>query len=158
MQVHDVMTEPPHTCPHTMHLADASRRMRETGCGSLIVLGPRGRIVGITTDRDLALALGRHRDAGGLPVDRVMSRPVHTCRPEDDVRVALERMASARVRRLPVVAEDGDVKGLVSIDDIVLWGLQSSGVGMHALIAALRALCAASGFAARDYADESLHS
>jgi predicted transcriptional regulator len=48
MQVHDVMTEPPQTCPHTMHLADASRRMRETGCGSLIVLGPRGRIVGIT--------------------------------------------------------------------------------------------------------------
>ncbi len=154
MQVHDVMTEPPQTCPHTMHLADASRRMRETGCGSLIVLGPRGRIVGITTDRDFALALGRDRDAGRLTVDRVMSRPVHTCRPEDDVRVALERMANARVRRLPVVAEDGDVKGLVSIDDIVLWGLQSSGVGMHALIAALRALCATSGFAARDYADE----
>jgi predicted transcriptional regulator len=83
-----------------------------------------------------------------------MSRPVHTCRPEDDVRVALERMANARVRRLPVVAEDGDVKGLVSIDDLVLWGLQSSGVGMHALIAALRALCATSGFAARDYGDE----
>ena len=153
MQVHDVMTEPPQTCPHTMHLADASRRMRETGCGSLIVLGPRGRIVGITTDRDLALAFGRDRDAGRLTVDRVMSRPVHMCRPNENVRVALERMASAHVRRLPVVAEDGEVKGLLSIDDIVLWGLQSSGVGMHALIAALRALCAASGFAARDYAD-----
>jgi CBS domain-containing protein len=158
MQVHDVMTEPPQTCPHTMRLANASRRMRETGCGSLIVLGPRGRIVGIATDRDLALALGQDCAPGRLSVDRVMSRPVHTCRPEDDVRVALERMVSARVRRLPVVAEDGDVKGLISIDDIVLWGLQSSGVGMHALIAALRALCAASGFPARDYADENFHS
>src|SRR5687768_8426153 len=155
MQVHEVMTEPPQTCPDTMHLADASRRMRDTGCGSLIVLGPRGRIVGITTDRDVALALGRHRDAGRLAINRVMSRPVHMCRPDDDVRVALERMASARVRRLPVVSEDGDVTGLISIDDIVLWGLQSSGVGMHGLIAALRALCAASGFAAREYADES---
>lgn len=153
MQVHEIMTEPPQTCPRTMHLADASRRMRDSGCGSLVVLGARGRIVGIVTDRDIALALGLHRDAERLTVDRVMSQPVHMCRPVDDVTVALGRMASARVRRLPVVTADGDVKGVISIDDIVLWGLQSSAVSMHALIAALRSLCAASGFAAREYAE-----
>ena len=152
MQVHQVMTEPPQTCPRTMHLADASRRMRDSGCGSLVVLGTRGRVVGIVTDRDLALALGEHPDAARLTVNRVMSHPVHMCRPDDEVTVALERMASVRVRRLPVVDPDGDVKGLISIDDIVLWGLQSSGVSMHALIAALRSLCATSGFAAREYA------
>ena len=135
-----------------MHLADAGRRMRDTGCGSLVVLGARGRVIGIVTDRDLALALGEHHDAARLTVGRVMSQPVHMCRPDDDVTVALDRMASVHVRRLPVVDTDGDVKGLISIDDIVLWGLQSSGVGMHALIAALRSLCAASGFAAREYA------
>ena len=152
MQVHDIMTEPPQTCPRTMHLPDASRRMRDSGCGSLVVLGPRGRIAGIVTDRDLALALGEQRDAKPLTVQRVMSQPVHMCRPDDDVTVALGRMASVHVRRLPVVDTDGDVKGLISIDDIVLWGLQSSGVSMHALIAALRSLCAASNFAAREYA------
>ena len=152
MQVHEVMTEPPQTCPRTMHLADASRRMRDSGCGSLVVLGPRGRVVGIVTDRDLALAVGEHRDAGRLTVDRVVSQPVHMCRPDDDVTMALGRMASVHVRRLPVVDVDGDVKGLISIDDIVLWGLQSSGVSMHALFAALRSLCAASGFAASQYA------
>ena len=152
MQVHEVMTEPPQTCPRTMHLTDASRRMRDSGCGSLVVLGARGRVVGIVTDRDLALALGQHCDAGRLPVIRVMSQPVHMCRPDDDVWVALGRMASVRVRRLPVVNADGDVKGLISIDDIVLWGLESSGVSMQALMAALRSLCAASGFAASEYA------
>ena len=152
MQVHEVMTEPPQTCPRTMHVADASRRMRDTGCGSLVVLGARGRVVGIVTDRDLALALGEHRDAGRLTLNRVMSQPVHICRPDDDVSVALGRMASVRVRRLPVVDTDGDVKGLISIDDIVLWGLHSSGVSMHALMAALRSLCAASRFAASEYA------
>src|SRR5688500_2601237 len=106
MQVHEVMTEPPQTCPDTMHLADASRRMRDTGCGSLIVLGRHGRIVGIATDRDVALALGRHRDAGRVTINRVMSRPVHMCRPDDEVSVALEGMARARVRRLPVVAAE----------------------------------------------------
>jgi CBS domain-containing protein len=152
MQVHEIMTEPPQTCPRTMHLADASRRMRDTGCGSLVVLGARGRVVGIVTDRDLALALGEHHDAVRFTVDRVMSQPVQVCQPDDDVTVALERMARVRVRRLPVVDTDGDVKGLISIDDIVLWGLQSSGVSMHTLIATLRALCATSGFAAREYA------
>src|SRR6185503_5026359 len=80
MRVHEVMTEPPQTCPRTMHLADASRRMRDSGCGSLVVLGARGRVVGIVTDRDLALALGKHRDAGRLSLDRVMTQPVHICR------------------------------------------------------------------------------
>ena len=152
MQVQQVMTEPPQTCPRTMHLTDASRRMRDSGCGSLVVLGARGRVVGIVTDRDLGLAVGTHRDAGRLTVDRVMSQPVHVCRPDDDVTVALGRMASVHVRRLPVVDAEGDVKGLLSVDDIVLWGLKSSGVSMHALIAALRSICAASGFAAREYA------
>ena len=157
MQVQEVMTEPPQTCPRTMHLADASRRMRDSGCGSLVVLGARGRVVGIVTDRDLALALGKHRDAGRLTLDRVMTQPVHICRPDDDVSVALGRMASVRVRRLPVVDTDGDVKGLISIDDIVLWGLPASGVSMHALIAALRSLCAASRFAASEYAAGTPH-
>ena len=153
MQVHEIMTEPPQTCPQTMHLADASRRMRASGCGSLIVLGADGRIAGIVTDRDLALALGRLRDAARLTLGRVMSRPVHRCRPADDLDVALHRMATSRVRRLPVVTADGDVKGLISIDDIVLWGLQSRGVSTHELVAALRALCASSSSAAREYAE-----
>ena len=152
MQVREIMTEPPQTCPLTTHLVDASRRMRTTGCGSLIVLGSRGRIVGIVTDRDLALALSDARDVRDLTVDKVMSHPVHSCRPDDELSLALDRMTSFRVRRLPVVATDGDVKGLISIDDIVLWGLRSAGVSRR-LVAALRALCATSSFAATDYAD-----
>ena len=154
MQVREIMTEPPQTCPLTTHLADASRRMRTTGCGSLIVVGSHGRIVGIVTDRDLALALSDARDMRDLTVDKVMSHPVHSCRPDDELSLALDRMTSFRVRRLPVVATGGDVKGLISIDDIVLWGLRSAGVSRR-LIATLRALCATSSFAATDYADRS---
>ena len=153
MRVHEIMTEPPQTCPRGMHLADASRRMRKTGCGTLIVLGPHGRIAGIVTDRNLALAVGDAPDAGRLTLDQVMSRPVQTCGPDDHVGVALDRMAAFHVRRLPVVDENGDVKGLISIDDIVLWGLRTPGVSTQALVAALRALASASSFAAREYAE-----
>ena len=153
MRVHEIMTEPPQTCPRGMHLADASRRMRASGCGTLIVLGPQGRLAGIVTDRNLALAVGDAPDAGRLTLDQVMSRPVHTCCPDDHLGVALDRMAAFHVRRLPVVDENGDVKGLISIDDIVLWGLRTPGVSTQALVAALRALALASSFAAREYAE-----
>jgi CBS domain-containing protein len=153
MRVHEIMTEPPQTCPRNMHLVDASRRMRATACGTLIVLGPHGRVAGIVTDRDVALAVGDAPEAGHLTLDRVMSRPVHTCGPDDHLGVALDRMAAFHVRRLPVVDERGDAKGLISIDDIVLWGLRTPGVSTHALVAALRALASASSFAAREYTE-----
>ncbi len=155
MRVHEVMTEPPQTCPRGMHLAEASRRMRATGCGTLIVLGPDGRIAGIITDRDVALAVAEAPDVGRLTLDQVMSRPVRTCRSGDHLGVALDRMAAFHVRRLPVVDERGDVKGLISIDDIVLWGLRSPGVSTQAVVAALRALASASSSAAREYAETS---
>jgi CBS domain-containing protein len=153
MRVHEIMTAPPQTCPRGMHLAEASRRMRAAGCGSLIVLGPDGRLAGIITDRDVALAVADAPDAGRLTLDQVMSRPVHTCRSDDHLGVALDRMAAFHVRRLPVVDVSGDVKGLISIDDIVLWGLRSPGVSTQAVVAALRALASASSFAAREYAE-----
>jgi CBS domain-containing protein len=139
MRVQDIMTQPPESCHLETTLAFASRRMRETGCGTLAVLDASGRLAGILTDRDLALAIGdTRREASRVAVDKAMTHHVHTCRPEDDLHAALERMASAKVRRLPVVENDGDLKGLLSIDDIILWGLQDGGVGMHKLINALR--------------------
>lgn len=153
MQVHEVMTEPPQTCPRTMHLSEACRRMRDSGCGSLVVLGARGRIVGIVTDRDLALALGgaSRRRAPHCGSGHVTARSHVPARRRCDRDPRADdhrpRSPTSRCRR------DGDVKGVISIDDIVLWGLQSSGVSMRALIAALRSLCAASGFAAREYAE-----
>ena len=53
MRVHEIMTEPPQTCPRGMRLAEASRRMRAGGCEGLIVLGPDDRLAGIITDRDV---------------------------------------------------------------------------------------------------------
>ena len=140
MRVRDIMTQPPESCHLETTLAIASRRMRETGCGTLAVLDVSGRLAGILTDRDLALAIGdTRREASRVAVDKAMTHHVHTCRPDDDLHAALERMAAAKVRRLPVV-EDGDLKGLLSIDDIILWGQQEGGVGMHNLISALRAI------------------
>jgi IMP dehydrogenase len=118
--------------------------MSETACGCLVVLDSHARVAGILTDRDLAVAVGNtKRNATHVPAHEAMSVHVHTCSPDDNVRDALATMASAKVRRLPVVARDGDLKGVLSIDDLVLWGEQDGGVTQTELMAALRSLFAA---------------
>ena len=144
MKVRDIMTAPPQTCHKQTDLVTASGRMLKTGTGALVVLDEHGKVAGVVTDRDLAMALARHlRGTGHLSVERVMSRPAHTCTPDDTVQDALLEMTRHGVRRLPVVATDGDLKGVVSIDDIILWGVNHGAITEHVLIAALRRICAA---------------
>ena len=141
MKVQDIMTCPVQTCPASMPLTGASRRMRDYGCGTLVVLDAYGALAGIVTDRDLALAIGSV-DTASCTVDRVMTRQVHVCRQDDDVAIALAAMERHKVRRLPVIGLDGDVMAILSIDDIMLWGLQD-GVAIPQLINALRCICSA---------------
>jgi CBS domain-containing protein len=140
MKVQSIMTQPPQTCPWRMTLASASRRMREKGCGTLLALDHHGRLAGIVTDRDLALAIGLGEDPRTVTVEQVMTREVHTCLAGDDLQLALAIMAQHRIRRVPVLDHHGDVLGLISIDDIILWGLQD-GLQAGDVIAALRMIC-----------------
>jgi signal-transduction protein with cAMP-binding, CBS, and nucleotidyltransferase domain len=118
--------------------------MEQAACGALVVLDAADRLAGIVTDRDLALVIG---NAKGDPSQRVvgeaMTRDVRTCLPDDDLAVALERMSEEKVRRLPVVDGEGTVEGMLSIDDIILWGLGHRGIKRKVLVKALRSICAA---------------
>jgi CBS domain-containing protein len=144
MKVHSIMTAPAYTCKLDTPLTVASQRMDQTGYGMLIVLDKRGKPAGILTDRDLALAIGRSDgNPSHLRADQAMTSHVHTCSPDDSVHAALELMRDARVRRLPVITANGDLRGLLSIDDIVLWAVDNGGVTKGDLTRALRAICAA---------------
>jgi CBS domain-containing protein len=145
MKVREIMTRPPQSCQTGTNLSAASRHMRATRCGTLVVTDPRGRLVGLLTDRDLALAVGDLTTSPSrVTVDQVMTRRVFTCLPDDDIQTSLAEMAHRKVRRLPVVDGDGDIKGMLSIDDIILWATESRAVGLHDTIRALRAIVASS--------------
>jgi CBS domain-containing protein len=144
MKVRDVMTRPFYTCKLDTSLDNASRKMNDNDCGTLIVLDHRGRPAGILTDRDLAIKIGQSaRKPSYIPAHEVMTREIYTCSPDETLRAALKRMSEARVRRLPVVTPDGDLQGLLSIDDIILWGVKSGGVTQSEVVEALRSICAA---------------
>jgi CBS domain-containing protein len=143
MKVRDIMSQPPQICHAHTDVATASRRMKETAAGMLIVLDDHGRIAGVLTDRDLALSLAdSHGDIRRTGLERAITRRVHTCNEDDDLHQALARMASKRVRRLPVLNSRGDVQAVISIDDIILWAVQQGGVTPAELASALRHICA----------------
>lgn len=104
-------------------LAEAGRLLRDADCGMLPVVDPDLRVVGILTDRDVALALAAE-DAppSQMAVAEAMTRDVRTCRPDGEARAALRRMAERSVRRLPVCTADRRLVGLLSLDDPELLG------------------------------------
>jgi CBS domain-containing protein len=148
MTVKDVLTKPATTCQPETNLAAASALIWERDCGVLPVLNENGELAGILTDRDICIALGtRNRVPSEITVREVMGTNPSICKPTDDIRLALQIMCEARVRRLPVVRENGVVEGVLSISDIVLSARRgfvmagtASGVSNGDLVTALQAI------------------
>lgn len=121
MQVEEIMTKDVCSCTPGMNAATAAEIMWSRNCGSLPVVENGGRVVGIVTDRDLFLALGTsNRRPSELPLSEMMSKDVALCNPSNDVRNALKTMAQRQLRRLPVVDEAGNLKGILSLADVAL--------------------------------------
>jgi CBS domain-containing protein len=107
-------------------LQAAADRMRSTTVGLLPVTSC-GRLVGVVTDRDLAVrGLARNRDARSTPVRVVMTPEVISCLPDEDLSGAVALMARHGVRRLVVIDHDGQLAGVLSIDDLALAGVESA--------------------------------
>jgi CBS domain-containing protein len=99
-------------------LFDAVRRLGEKRIGALPVV-EQGRITGIMSERDVIYCLRDHGpEVLDWPVSRVMSSPAITIASSTDVLAALALMTQRRIRHLPVV-DDGEIRGLVSIGDLV---------------------------------------
>lgn len=99
-------------------VADAVARLGERRIGALPVV-EGNEIVGIMSERDVIYCLREHgAEALDWPVSRVMSSPAITAAPDTDVLAALALMTQRRIRHLPVV-EAGEIRGIVSIGDLV---------------------------------------
>lgn len=121
MKVKELMTENPKACTPTSNLAEVAGLMWDNDCGILPVVAYGGRVVGLITDRDVCMAAAMmHRHLENIAVKEVSAERVISCHPDDDVRKALKTMQENKIRRLPVVANDGKLQGIVSLNDIVL--------------------------------------
>lgn len=99
---------------------EAARRMRKHGVGTLVVLDEEAHVVGILTDRDVALrVVAEDRDPDATPLREVMSAPAHCVRESTPLEDALARMAGASARRLVVTDDDDRLVGLLALDDVL---------------------------------------
>ncbi|MFN3485786.1 MAG: CBS domain-containing protein [Planctomycetota bacterium] len=120
MKVKDACTSDVKTCSPEANLAHAAVLMWENDCGVVPVVDGEGRPAGVITDRDIAIAVGtRGRPASEISVQDALSRNLRTVRPDDEVRLALEAMGAAQVRRLLVVDGRGVLVGVLSLSDVV---------------------------------------
>lgn len=117
MRVSDIMTGSVDSIRSTDTIAHAARRMAELDVGVLPILGD-GKLVGIVTDRDIAVRAVAADLAPDVPVPRIMSDRVATCRLDDDLGSVLALMSREQIRRMPVCADDRDVIGIVALADL----------------------------------------
>src|SRR5690348_17096196 len=116
------MTPNPACCTPETTVRDVANLMREFDCGSIPVVqsSTDRRLVGMVTDRDLAvrgLAQGVESDA---PVRNLMTPEPTSCLADDEVETVREVMVQQKVRRVPVVDANGVIVGIVAQADIAL--------------------------------------
>jgi len=128
MKVQDVMTSNVKSCRPATSLAAAAILMWEEDVGVLPVVGDVGRVIGMITDRDIAIgAVTKGRPAAEITAGEVITGEVFSCHLHDDIHTALKTMRHRKVRRLPVVNDDGLLQGILCLNDVVLRAVEEKG-------------------------------
>ena len=124
----DVVTTTPRTS-----IIDVARLFLSEHIGAAVVLEGNDSIVGLVNERDIVHYIAQ---AGPLllstTVDRIMTSPVKTCKPEDKIDRVMERMTRHRLRHFPVL-DEGRLAGIVSIGDVVKHCLDENALEINVL-------------------------
>jgi CBS domain-containing protein len=113
----DVMSRSPRTCKPGDTLLDAIRMMKEIDVGFVPICAVSdNRLVGVLTDRDVALSLAKDVKPSQIRIQDVMSRDPVSCRPNDDIMACAVAMEQNQCRRVPVVDENNMLLGVISTD------------------------------------------
>jgi CBS domain-containing protein len=119
MKVKDLMTRGSACCTPDQSVREAARVMEQNDCGCVPVEdSASGKLVGVISDRDIALRVVGQGKSPDVPIREVMSSDPSCCGPDDDVEVAERIMAERQVRRVPVIDGDGKAVGIVAQADL----------------------------------------
>ncbi len=150
-QVQQVMTMSVYSCHVNDHLGTAAKLMWEHDCGVVPVVNEDGQALGMLTDRDICMAaFTQGRALTELGVQQAMSQRLVVCHPEDSIDRAEELMSMHQLRRLPVVNPEGQLVGMLSINDLARAAAHANskghagpnGVRLQSTAQTLAAVCA----------------
>jgi len=117
MKVSDVMTRDVKLVSPKQSICEAAKLMAECDAGALPV-GEDDRLVGVVTDRDIAIRAVAERKSPDTPVAEVMTRQVLYCFEDESIEHVAQNMGEQKVRRLPVMNREKRLVGILSIGDV----------------------------------------
>lgn len=119
MKIEELMSHPAVTCHADEPMSCAARLMWEHDIGALPVVDGDERVVAVITDRDVCMAAWTTGKAlHEIPVRVAMSHELFSCRPNESAQALARVMGEHRVRRVPIVDDEGRAVGIVSINDV----------------------------------------
>ncbi len=122
MKVKEIMTTKSlKYCTPETKLHMAAKTMKTRNCGALPVVDKDKKVLGIITDRDICLSLILEHGTPFIKttVGQIMPLKIHTVMLNDDISMAFRKMRINQISRLPVVDENGKLKGIVSIHNLI---------------------------------------
>ena len=117
MKISDVMTRDVRTVRPDTTAQEAASFMLQEDAGSMPVKDG-DRLIGMVTDRDIAVRGVAKGYGPDTPVSELMTNELICARIDDDVEEVASRMSQAQVRRLPVIDENENLCGIVSLGDL----------------------------------------
>lgn len=117
MKVRDLMTRDVHVARPGDTLQEVARRMSDGDFG-FVPVADGEQLVGTLTDRDIAIRAVASGAGAQATVGEFVSRNPMTVRDDDDLKAALDLMASRQIRRVPVIDKHGRLVGVVSLGDL----------------------------------------
>ena len=119
MQVSEAMSSDVNIATPQQTIREAAQMMSEIDAGAIPV-GENDRLVGMITDRDIAVRAVAAGKGPDTPIREVMSTEVKYCFADDDLEEVAHNMADIKLRRLPVLNEKKRLVGIISLCDIAL--------------------------------------
>ena len=117
MKISDVMTRDVQTIRPDQSAQDAARFMLKSDAGSIPVT-EGDRLIGMITDRDIAVRGVAKGFGPDTPVRELMTADIICARSDDSIEDVASKMSEAQVRRLPVIDEQERLCGIVSLGDL----------------------------------------
>jgi CBS domain-containing protein len=117
MRVSEAMTRDVKVCTPGQTIREVARTMAEIDAGAVPV-GENDRLIGMITDRDIAIRAVAEGKGPDTPVREVMSEHIHYCYDDEEIDDVAQNMGDIRVRRLPVVNRDKRLVGIISLGDV----------------------------------------
>jgi CBS domain-containing protein len=119
MRVADAMTRDVRVASPSQSICEAACTMADIDAG-IVPVADNDRLVGMVTDRDIAVRAVAAGKGPDTPVREVMTLEVKYCFEDEDLEHVAKNMAEQRLRRLPVMNRDKRLVGILSLGDIAL--------------------------------------